>query len=657
MLKKLALLGGLGLAAVLASGILGVSNAHAAVTSSHVSVPTSPSYFQENNNNINDPAHQITVSGTTTNDGTPGNIDLICTYGLANGTTSDLGIKSNVPVASNGTFAYAGPVPGSNRACVIRAVPTGGGLPTNLAPYAGPTVGLGQFFTSAPSSGPNAGKVTSFDDEAAQLGGTGNFRSLGGGGVFDAFPTSAAALVLGGDMYYAGDFVSDINTDRDDLEIDNVPAYAPATAAGLLSGAGSNFTGLPSVTFTTTLDTATGNLTAHESEMLVKCAPTAATYPATSGSCTSFASTGVRFDRTIFQDQGGRQAHFTDTYTSVDGEAHALDLRYGQDFPQANAGFNFPWVDGTTYNTHTAGDTVTPPPSAPATIYIAFNNTLADGDLTGGQGAITFAQVPTALKFMPFGLSSGNGSMHLFASFTRTIPEGGSTRLRTAYTWAFAKSQAHALGNVAQQSFKAPVVTTGAAASITTTGATLGGLVNANDQATTYQFQYGKTTAYGTTTGAASAGNGTNAVTVSRALTGLKPGKTYHYRLVANNSSGPTNGLDKTFKTANIPTRVKVGKIKVKGTTASVPLSCTGNPGVKCKGTLADTIKVKGKTVKVGKGSFSIAAGGKKTAKVSLNAAGRSALSAAASHKLKTKLTIKLGKKKVASKTVTFKKK
>ena len=118
MLRNLGPRAGLGLAALVLSAIFGVSSANAAVTSSHVTVPSSPSFFQENDNNTMDPAHQITISGTTTNNGTAGNVDLICTFQNATGTTSDSTIEDNVPVGPSGTFTFSGPVPGFERACV-----------------------------------------------------------------------------------------------------------------------------------------------------------------------------------------------------------------------------------------------------------------------------------------------------------------------------------------------------------------------------------------------------------------------------------------------------------------------------------------------------------------------------------------------------------
>ena len=606
-----------------------------------------------------DPAHQITISGTTTNNGTAGNVDLICTFQNAAGTTSDSTIEDNVPVGPSGTFTFSGPVPGFERACVVRAVPAGGGLPADLSPFTGPTVGLGSFDLATLTSGPNTGSVFTFDDNAAQLTGVGNYHSLGGGGVFDAFPIQPGTLVLGADMYFGGDYVSDANADRSDLEIDGVPAYAAATAEDLVSGS-ENFSGLPAITFSSSQDPTTGNLTVHESETLVKCEPAPATYPPTATSCTSFASTGVKFERTIVQDQAGRQAHFTDTYSSSRraGPLTRSPLRPG--LRQRRRRVQLPLGRRRrSYKTHAAGDTIAPPPSAPATVFVNFDNTKASGDLTSAQGAITFAQAPSALKFLTKGLSAANGDTHLFASFVRSIPAGGSATLRTAYSWAYTIADAHTLAATAQQSFTPPGATTGSASSITTTGATVSGSVNPNAQATTYQFQFGTSTSYGGTTAVTSAGSGTSATAVSAALTGLKPNTNYHYRVVATNASGTTNGADATFKTKNIPTRLTVGKVKVKGITASVPLSCAGNPGVKCKGTLTETIKVKAKhkkkTVTVGKASFSISAAGKKTVKVTLNSKGRKALAKSKSHKLRATLTVKLGSKKVASRTVTFK--
>ncbi len=95
----------------------------------------------------------------------------------------------------------------------------------------------------------------------------------------------------------------------------------------------------------------------------------------------------------------------------------------------------------------------------------------------------------------------------------------------------------------------APSATTGAAPSVNTSSATVSGSINPNGSATTYDFEYGTSTAYGSATGSAPAGSGTASVGASATLTGLSSGTTYHYRLVATNSAGTTVGSDATFKT------------------------------------------------------------------------------------------------------------
>jgi hypothetical protein len=105
--------------------------------------------------------------------------------------------------------------------------------------------------------------------------------------------------------------------------------------------------------------------------------------------------------------------------------------------------------------------------------------------------------------------------------------------------------------SVSPPSSSAPVVTTSAASGVTNGVATLNGMVNPEGAATTYQFQYGTSTGYGSVTPAspASAGSGSTAIGVSAELSGLTPSTTYDYRLVATNASGTTYGSNQTFTT------------------------------------------------------------------------------------------------------------
>lgn len=92
-----------------------------------------------------------------------------------------------------------------------------------------------------------------------------------------------------------------------------------------------------------------------------------------------------------------------------------------------------------------------------------------------------------------------------------------------------------------------PQVGTGAPTIVTGTGATLTGQVLPNGTATQAFFEYGTTTLYTNTTPLQNLGSGTTVVDVNEPISGLTPGLTYHYRLVAINPGGRTNGNDVTF--------------------------------------------------------------------------------------------------------------
>jgi hypothetical protein len=98
-----------------------------------------------------------------------------------------------------------------------------------------------------------------------------------------------------------------------------------------------------------------------------------------------------------------------------------------------------------------------------------------------------------------------------------------------------------------------PAATTGAVSRVTTTSARLAGSVDPNGRATTWFFEYGTTTGYGARTAAVSAGSGNTARSVSADVTGLTPGRLFHYRLVATSDAGTSRGADRTFSTAGPP--------------------------------------------------------------------------------------------------------
>jgi hypothetical protein len=98
-----------------------------------------------------------------------------------------------------------------------------------------------------------------------------------------------------------------------------------------------------------------------------------------------------------------------------------------------------------------------------------------------------------------------------------------------------------------------PTVSTGSATKIGNNSATLNGTVNPNGNTTSYMFNYGLTSVYGTSTASHSIGKGTKSLPEKLTINGLTPGTTYHYQIEASNKAGIALGRDRTFKTHGFP--------------------------------------------------------------------------------------------------------
>ena len=119
-----------------------------------------------------------------------------------------------------------------------------------------------------------------------------------------------------------------------------------------------------------------------------------------------------------------------------------------------------------------------------------------------------------------------------------------------------------------------PTATTGAASSIGLDHATVAATVNPNGDATNVYVQYGPTDSYGSQT-ATQHPTGTSAQALAFSLTGLSPGTTYHYQVVASNSVNNATGYgqDMTFTTDKAPNAVLAADV----TSGPVPLPVTFN--------------------------------------------------------------------------------
>lgn len=97
-----------------------------------------------------------------------------------------------------------------------------------------------------------------------------------------------------------------------------------------------------------------------------------------------------------------------------------------------------------------------------------------------------------------------------------------------------------------------PPAETLAAEAVTGTGATLAGIIHAEDGETSVLFEYGLDDTYGTTVAATPALAETDGPTeASAVITGLSPGTTYHFRVIARSGGNAIKGQDRTFTTAS----------------------------------------------------------------------------------------------------------
>ena len=151
---------------------------------------------------------------------------------------------------------------------------------------------------------------------------------------------------------------------------------------------------------------------------------------------------------------------------------------------------------------------------------------------------------------------TGTSAVSVSAQLTGLSPD-------TTYHYQVVGTNSAGTTNGTNQSFTtlsagtAPTVTTDAASNVSTTSATLNGMVNPNGLSTTVVFQYGTTTSYGSqVTAVESPVSGTSPVSVSGQLSDLSPNTVFHYRVVGTNSAGTTNGANQMFTTTALPSAV-----------------------------------------------------------------------------------------------------
>jgi hypothetical protein len=133
---------------------------------------------------------------------------------------------------------------------------------------------------------------------------------------------------------------------------------------------------------------------------------------------------------------------------------------------------------------------------------------------------------------------------------------------QAAQDWVFTHDATGVTLRLAQPA--PPVATTVAATAVADHSAVANGTLDPQLLDSSWHMEYGRTTAYGSATAPQTTpGSTVGAAAVSVPLPALKANTVYHYRLVASNASGTSQGADATFTTARDVTKPVVS-FKVK---------------------------------------------------------------------------------------------
>jgi hypothetical protein len=125
-----------------------------------------------------------------------------------------------------------------------------------------------------------------------------------------------------------------------------------------------------------------------------------------------------------------------------------------------------------------------------------------------------------------------------------------------------------------------PAISGTTASGVDPTSAMLEAEINPNRWATVYSFEYGTDTLYGESTEISSSiGSDESPHAVSEAVGSLKPGTTYHFRVVAINFTGTAYGEDQTFRTPDAPAVLLSSGTPTGQSTAHLTASVDPNAG------------------------------------------------------------------------------
>jgi hypothetical protein len=215
--------------------------------------------------------------------------------------------------------------------------------------------------------------------------------------------------------------------------------------------------------------------------------------------------------------------------------------------------------------------------TGPATAIGATTATVTGSVVPGGQATSWYVQYGTSTSYGSQTAKANAGSGAATVNITSNL---SSLKPGSTYHYRVVASNSAGTAHGSDAVFTTltpPGATTAAATGIGTTTATLNGTVDPNSRDTTFYFEYGTSTSYGTKTAVKSAGSSASPQNESVGISRLAVGKTYHFRIVATSDAGTTTGADGTFTTSSAPVAVTADATAIAVTTATLRGQVTPN--------------------------------------------------------------------------------
>ncbi len=356
------------------------------------------------------------------------------------------------------------------------------------------------------------------------------------------------------------------------VQVDGHNAFDPYSAENMLARVKpSNLP--PSVTVENSFDEAAGLESIHETDPLVLCEGKTAAFPETAESCEKFAEAGVWLERDWTIADGGRLVSMTDTWRSKDAQAHKVSAIYTQELAgdlSSPGTYEFPDA-GTAFASTVKGETQAVNAGEGAILYRE-DGTAAE--TPGGPhpiGAIILDTSPSAPLSVTDGSAETKGFSAVQMPYSLELPAAGTRSLSMSFAQGYTISEVCALAETVKSSC----------------------------------------------------------------------------RLAVANNPSPVNTAPPpppSKPVVQAPRAGRTGAIKVLRGNITVPLGCSGPAGTTCQvrvtvttleklhGSRISALAAKTRTVTIAGASTAIAAGGRRTVTVKLNALGRSLL--ARFHKL-----------------------